>query len=501
MPAQPALEVATTLDEPPPRYAWEEPPAAGWTANWSGFGVGALRFAASAVVAIVAVELALTALEMRHHREGLRHVQWLALWGASGGLGVGLSIYVWRRLRSLFILAAMLTDWGRVARFGGRPPVWLDAEPEEPALRVAHLSDLHVVESERVRLVERAHPGGNAILPRLFAAPELDDAELVLFSGDITDRGTSVSWRCFLDALEERGLTERAVLVPGNHDLAFVEREGAWRHDRFGIVQLANLLKFADAFAATGGGKRGRVLVGDGEPEQPSQASRGRTRPFLDVWDPMEREIRPLVASLPATPVPPLTVRHYLRERGAHLAYARRIDEARERLFSLFPVAVPVGRDAVLFVVNSCASPQQHPATNALGHVGRTQYRRLGKLAALCPEKLRLVTLHHHVVRRAEEASTSLRTRLLAKFTVLHDARPLVRFCREHEVRAVMHGHRHLSYQLRLDCGTVLLAAPSSTLGDELAEDPRPQLVRYDFATAAERHTVGIFRRPVRLRG
>ena len=42
-------------------------------------GVGALRFFGSAVVAIVAVELASLAFEMRHHREGVRHVQWLAL--------------------------------------------------------------------------------------------------------------------------------------------------------------------------------------------------------------------------------------------------------------------------------------------------------------------------------------------------------------------------------------------------------------------------------------
>jgi hypothetical protein len=90
-------------------------------------------------------------------------------------------------------------------------------------------------------------------------------------------------------------------------------------------------------------------------------------------------------------------------------------------------------------------------------------------------------------------------TQLLAKFTVLGDARPLVRFCRAHQVRAVMNGHRHLSYQLRLDNGTVLLAAPSSTLGDELAHDPRPQFERYDIAEAAPGPTVGIFRRTVRL--
>jgi len=114
------------------------------------------------------------------------------------------------------------------------------------------------------------------------------------------------------------------------------------------------------------------------------------------------------------------------------------------------------------------------------------------------PRKLKLVALHHHVVRRHEELSTSLRARLLAKLTVLGDASPLVRFCRKHDVRAVLHGHRHLSYKLRLESGTVLLSAASSTLGDELARDPRPQLERYDFVDEPQGATVGIFRRVVR---
>jgi hypothetical protein len=136
---------------------------------------------------------------------------------------------------------------------------------------------------------------------------------------------------------------------------------------------------------------------------------------------------------------------------------------------------------------------------NAFGHVGRAQYRRLDKLAAVCGAPLKLVAVHHHVVRRAEERAAHLTTRFFAKFTVLGDARGLVRFCIRHQVRAVLNGHRHLSYQLRLPSGTVLLAAPSSTLGDELAKDPRPQFVRYDLARAVEAPSVGIYRRPVRL--
>jgi 3',5'-cyclic AMP phosphodiesterase CpdA len=471
------------LEPPPTRRAWEQPPDGGWAGAWTGFGVSALRLFLSAVALAAATELVWTALHFRNHRQGDRYAFWVTMWCGAAVLGLALGLYVWRNLRALFLLIAMLTDYGRVARFGGRPPVFLDEPPRNPRLRLAHLSDLHIVEAENVRLVERPEPGGNAILPRLLDAA--DDAELLLFTGDITDRGTSLSWRCFLDQLEDHNLSQRAVLVPGNHDLAFVDAEGNWRQDRFGIVQLANLLKFCEAFAATAGG-RGSVMEGR------------RARPFGEAWAEAEQAVRPLVASLPSLPVPQLTLRHYLRERRPFNAYVKQIEDARERLFRLFPVAVPVGEDAVVFVINSCSGPQLHPATNALGHVGRAQYQRLERLAAAFPRRLKLVALHHHVVRRHEEMSTSLRSRVLAKFTVLGDAAPLVRFCRKHEVRAVLHGHRHLSYKLRLESGTVLLSAPSSTLGDELARDPRPQLERYDFADAPEGATVGIFRRVVR---
>jgi hypothetical protein len=129
--------------------------------------------------------------------------------------------------------------------------------------------------------------------------------------------------------------------------------------------------------------------------------------------------------------------------------------------------------------------------------VGRKQYRRLDRLATFFTQNVKLVALHHHVVRRGEERGRSFLHRLMAKFTVLGDSRPLVRFCKRAGVRAVFNGHRHLSYQLRLPNGTVLLAAPSSTLGDELAEDPRPRIERYDFAAAPQPPSVGIYRRVV----
>lgn len=486
------------LDEPPPRQPWEEPPPAGWGSHLGNVGLEVALFVISVGVGLLGARVLGAAERMgRGHLEGGRLALVVALWASVCVLGALLAVYVWRRLGGLFLVGAMLTDMGRAARLRGRPPVFLDEKPPagSEALSLVHLSDLHVVEQPRVRLVERRAPGGNARLEAILDRPELDDTDLVLVTGDVTDRGTAIAWRSFLELLDERGLAERTLLVPGNHDLALLElldgadrrarRRAALRADRFSIVQLANLLKFAEAFTATYGGRHGFVLSDDG----------ADLVPWEDAFRAVERRVRPMLQALPERPAPTAHLGTWLRDRAAIAEYARPIDEAHEALQRLFPVAVPVaGRDAVVFVLNSVTARSRHPATNALGRVGRPQYRRLDRLARFFGQSLRLVSLHHHVVRRPEEAGLNLRDRLIAKLTVLGDPRPLLRFCRREGVRAVLHGHRHLSYQLRLPDGTVLLAAPSSTLGDELAHDPRAHLERYVFAPRSEAVTCGIHR-------
>jgi hypothetical protein len=480
--------------EPPPRARWEEPHRDAWVSPLGGLGLEALTVmtaVASAVGAWRAFALArrLGAVPAQSGRFTLA-----MLWCLVGLLALTLVLLVWRRLGGIALVGAMLTDHGRVARFGGRPPIWLD-DPPEPRLRLAHLSDLHVTEGDHVRLVERQAPGGNAVLERLLARPELREADAIVITGDITDRGTALAWRCFLDMIGPARIADRLILVPGNHDLALVDswdglgdRRGGWRrHDRFGIVQLANLLKFGSAFAETAGGRRGFVLK-DGAPV-----------PYAQAWAEVEAAVRPVVEQLPDTPVPSQWLgKGFLARRKAIFAYHARVGAARGKLLRLFPVAVPVGDDAVVFVINSCTPVSRHPATNALGRVGRSQYRRLNALARALPRLTKVIALHHHVVRRSEEQSHGLVARIFAKFMVLSDAQPLVRFCEDHGVRLVLNGHRHLSYQLRLRGGTVLIAAPSSTFGDELAHDPRPTFERYDLAATVTEPTVGIFRRVIR---
>ena len=61
----------------------------------------------------------------------------------------------------------------------------------------------------------------NANLYRLLRHPPIQDADLVIISGDISDRGELAAWNVLWSAVREGGLDLRKFLViPGNHDAA-----------------------------------------------------------------------------------------------------------------------------------------------------------------------------------------------------------------------------------------------------------------------------------------
>ena len=94
--------------------------------------------------------------------------------------------------------------------------------PQKP-YRIAHLSDLHLTARDDA---SRSEPrifgklkGMNAAFRSLVRTPDLASCDLILVTGDVTDCGESGAWKVFWDALRSRGLADRLVVLPGNHDL------------------------------------------------------------------------------------------------------------------------------------------------------------------------------------------------------------------------------------------------------------------------------------------
>jgi 3',5'-cyclic AMP phosphodiesterase CpdA len=97
------------------------------------------------------------------------------------------------------------------------PPVTKDA------FSIVHLTDLHLTRSDGDH---RSSPklwgelkGMNAAFRKLVRAPLLQKSNLIIVTGDVTDRGHIDSWQLFWNTLRDAGLQDRVSVVPGNHDV------------------------------------------------------------------------------------------------------------------------------------------------------------------------------------------------------------------------------------------------------------------------------------------
>src|SRR5262249_16096167 len=105
-------------------------------------------------------------------------------------------------------------------------------------VRVAHLSDLHLVgERYGYRMETGTHgPRGNRrvrnAFRRLAAMHESSPMARVLVTGEFTDAETLAEWVEFLDVLRNfPDLQARLSFVPGNHDVNIVDRSNPGRLD------------------------------------------------------------------------------------------------------------------------------------------------------------------------------------------------------------------------------------------------------------------------------
>lgn len=115
-------------------------------------------------------------------------------------------------------------------------------------VRFVHLSDLHLTARDGAsrsepRLFGRLE-GMNATFRAITQQPLVRDADYVLATGDITDRGELGAWKVFWRAIDDAGLTSRTLVVPGNHDLCHLGAPRVGKH---------RTLRTADVHRATTG--------------------------------------------------------------------------------------------------------------------------------------------------------------------------------------------------------------------------------------------------------
>lgn len=96
------------------------------------------------------------------------------------------------------------------------------ASKVEP-FRIVHLSDLHLTKHDNDKRSELKLfgklTGMNAAFRALLATDLVKDSDLILVTGDVTDRGELGAWNVFWTTLRTARLQARTLVIPGNHDV------------------------------------------------------------------------------------------------------------------------------------------------------------------------------------------------------------------------------------------------------------------------------------------
>jgi hypothetical protein len=353
--------------------------------------------------------------------------------------------WIWRELR----LKGPIRDW-----------VPLSSNVDASSLRVAHLSDLHLVgERYGYRMEAGTHgPRGNRCIRRawrkLAAIHASTPIDRILMTGDITDAGTRAEWAELLDLV--RGCPElraRLSFVPGNHDVNVIDR--------------TNPAQLELPWSAGQALRQLRVVLA-------LDAIQGERTHVVD------RASGALGPSL----------KDYLREGGraerlralAQRGTVRGRREMAKVWEAIFPLVESPRAGAGYGVILLNSNARSHFAlTNAIGVVTPSQLRALTLVLRQHPHHAWLILLHHHVVEHPAEA-VSLRERI---GLALVNAPDVLAALAPHAARIlVLHGHRHRDW-IGTYGGVTLCSAPSAALGADGADKYRGSFHVHDLAVGA----------------
>jgi 3',5'-cyclic AMP phosphodiesterase CpdA len=319
---------------------------------------------------------------------------------------------------------------------------WAPGPPagDAPTLRVAHLSDLHLVgERYGYRMECGTHgPRGNwpvrRALRKLSAMHASAPLDCVLVTGDVTDAGTRAEWVEFLDLL--RGcpdIRSRVLFVPGNHDVNIVDRTNTGRFD----------LPWSVGYAL-------------------------RRLRFIVALDDIQGESVHIVDRVSGGLGPSL--REYLKE-GDRPALLRGLAEEgtwrgrweiTRAWDDIFPLAVPPTKAGGAGLILLDSNARSHfSLTNAVGVVGRSQLKRLKAILNAFPDQAWIILLHHHVVEYPV-GSVKLSDRIALSLVNAPDVLSAIARHASHVV--IFHGHRHHDW-IGTKGEVVLCSAPSVALG------------------------------------
>jgi 3',5'-cyclic AMP phosphodiesterase CpdA len=414
-----------------------------------GTAIAALLLAGGGLVLAWALEFSTGARLMAVTDARLWAVALAALRNAVVVLGLSSALaslyWFWREISS----GRPVRDWRPTPRAAGSPVV-----------RVAHLSDPHVVGERYGFRMEAgtAGPRGNGRVRRAISELAAIDAatplDRILLTGDITDAGTRAEWLEFMGLLRQcPSLRHRLLFVPGNHDVNVIDRTNPGRLDL---------------------------------PHSAAQALR-KLRVVLAL-DRIQGECVRVVDRASGTLGPSL--RDYLRQgerpallRGLAERGTRRERREMTRVWdAIFPlIAPPPERGGIGVILLDSNALRHFSLTNAIGVIGRSQLRALSSVLRSSPDSAWLIALHHPIVEYPIPL-IALHERI---GLALANAPDLLAAIAAHGAPVVvLHGHRHRDW-IGTRGDVTLCSAPSVTLGSYNTDSTDGAFHVYELAPGA----------------
>ena len=319
---------------------------------------------------------------------------------------------------------------------------WVNPHDSDGAarVRVAHLSDLHIVGSRygfRMESGKRGPRGNGRVRRALHSLADMHAAspiDRVLVSGDITDAGTRAEWIEFTRILDEcPELRAKCLFVPGNHDVNVVDPTNPGRLDLPGSMgQALRILRVVLALDDVQGGVM-RVV------DRASGALGPTLREYLRAGSRPEL-IRELASR---------GTRRGRREIG-------RVWDA------IFPLVIPPPDEGGCGVMLLDSNARRHLSlTNAMGIVGRSQLNAMRSVLRSSRDRSWLVVLHHHIVEYPLP-SIALSERIGLSLANASEVLAVISGHPSHVL--ILHGHRHRDW-IGTNENLTLCSGPSVTLG------------------------------------
>jgi Calcineurin-like phosphoesterase len=305
-------------------------------------------------------------------------------------------------------------------------------------LTVAHLSDLHLTDSDNTSLLEEGHGSPNRKYKQAVNSllPSIDSIDVVLITGDITDSGAPHEWAAFFSSMPPE-IMEKTIILPGNHDINITDKQRPWRVELVSsIARRTRLVRIICAMDIVQG-TRCKILDKKGN--------------LVDLSTYIKKRRDALTYSI-----------------GENIGAADRVPD--DVWSKIFPMAICLERPrAVMFLLDS-----NEQATNIVDNAfGRISSEQLGRLKVMVDQFTpysSLFALHHHVALPMDLTSPVLKGRIFERFTVLQNADALLDALPSETETVIFHGHRHVDFRGSLGLAQII-AARSTTIGDVVSND------------------------------